>query len=185
MAFVFGISFLLYLCHIWGGKTLKDCNLRSLVWWRFSDDVFFSWLYGNKRSLTFFEYVDSYHQTTKYTLDWSTHEVSYLDVRVKLEVGKTNTDVYSKITDTHQYLDFKSCHPKHVKRGIPYRKALRLRRTRNLEEVYDNRLDDLQGYHLKRRFRKRNVDSQFVWARRKSILGQGKGKKRKDLDRSL
>ena len=31
----------------------------------------------------------------------------------------------SKPTDTHQYFDFKSCHPRHVKEAIPYGQALR------------------------------------------------------------
>ena len=38
--------------------------------------------------------------------------------------------MYSKPTDTHQYLDFRSCHPKHV-----YRSDLRMSRTFKLEET--------------------------------------------------
>ena len=52
-------------------------------------------------------------------------EISYLDVMVKLEGNKIITDVYSKLADTHQYLDFKSCHSKHAIKGKPYRQALR------------------------------------------------------------
>ena len=83
------------------------------------DDVSFIWLYGKERLLVFFDYVNSYHQTIKYTWESSTSEVSYLDVKAKLKGGKINTDVYSKPTDTHQYLDFKCCHPKCVKEGTP------------------------------------------------------------------
>ena len=54
--------------------------------------------------------------------------MSYLDVKFKLKGGKINTDVFSKPMDTHQYLDFKCCHPKCVKEGIPYGQALRLKR---------------------------------------------------------
>ena len=57
--------------------------------------------------------------------------MSYLYVRVELESGKLQTDVYSKPTDTHQYLDFKSCHPAHVKKAIPYDQALRLKQVCN------------------------------------------------------
>ena len=67
--------------------------------------------------------------------------------------------MFSKPTDTHQYLDFKCCHPKCVKEGIPYGQTLRLKRICNSEEVLDNRLNELHGYLLKRGFRKRNVDS--------------------------
>jgi hypothetical protein len=37
-------------------------------------------------------------------------------------------DLYSKPTDTHQYLHSSSCHPRHCKTGIAYSQALRLRR---------------------------------------------------------
>ena len=123
------------------------------------DDVFFIWLYGKARLLAFFDYVNSYHQTIKYTWEWSKSEVSYLDVKFKLKGRKINTDVYSKPTDTHQYLDFKCCHPKCVKEGIPYGQALRLKRICNSEEVLDNRLNEVRGFLLKRGFRKRNMDS--------------------------
>ena len=76
--------------------------------------------------LKFFEYVNSYHQTIKYTWEWSISKVSYLDVKVKLKREKINTDVYSKPTDTYQYMDFKSCHPRCMKEGISCRQVLRL-----------------------------------------------------------
>ena len=63
----------------------------------------------------------------------------YLDVMVKLEGNKIITDVYSKPTDTHQYLDFKLCLPKHVKKGIPYGQALRYRRTCSSDEIFEER----------------------------------------------
>ena len=73
-----------------------------------------------------------------------------------------------------------------MKEGILYGQALRLRRICNSEEVLDNRLNELHGYLLKRGFRERNVYSQFVRARgksRESLLVQGRGQKRMDLDR--
>ena len=39
-----------------------------------------------------------------------------------------------------KYLDYRSCHPKHVKMGIPYGQALRLRRICELDEVFEERL---------------------------------------------
>ena len=62
------------------------------------------------------------------------------------------TDVYSKPTDAHHYLDHRSCHPNHVKKGIPYGQALRLRRICDSDEVFDKRLKDLKGHLVKRGF---------------------------------
>jgi hypothetical protein len=51
--------------------------------------------------------------------------------------------VYSKPTDAHQNLNFKSCHPPHVKRGIPYGQALRLKRICHSDKVFESRLQEL------------------------------------------
>ena len=78
------------------------------------------------------------------------------------------TDVYSKPTDAHQYLDHRSCHPNHVKKGIPYGQALRLRRICDSDEVFDKRLKDLKGHLVKREFEGKFVDSQFIRAKSKN-----------------
>ena len=46
----------------------------------------------------------------------------------------------------NQYLNYKSCHPPHVKRGIPYGQALRFKRICDSDEVFERRLDDLRGF---------------------------------------
>jgi hypothetical protein len=101
-------------------KMLAGYHLSPSVWFRFLDDIFFICLHGKESLLEFLNYINNYHETIKYTWEYSERGVSYLDVRVELESGKLQTDVYSKPTDTHQYLDFKSCHPAHVKKAIPY-----------------------------------------------------------------
>ena len=67
----------------------------------------------------------------------SKEKISYLDVMVSLEDGKLSTDVYHKPTDAHQYLNFRSCHPPHVKKGIPYGQALRLKRICDSEDKFE------------------------------------------------
>ena len=83
----------------------------------------------------FFDFVNSNDKTIKYTWQWSKTEISFLDVLVSLKEGKICTDVYCKPTDTHQYLDIRSRHPKHVKCGIPYGQALCYRRICNSDDV--------------------------------------------------
>ena len=118
------------------------------------DDIFFIWLHGEERLFEFFEYVNNYHDTIKYTWEWSERESSYIDVLVMLKNNRISTDVYSKQTDTHQYLDSRSCHPTHVKRRIPCGQALRMRRICNSDEVFKERLKELEGNLVKRGFKK-------------------------------
>ena len=65
--------------------------------------------------------------------------------------------MYSKPTDTHQYLDFGSCHPPHVKRGYPYGQCLRLKIICSSDEVFERRLRGLKGF-----FSRKAVDHDFI-----------------------
>lgn len=69
--------------------------------------------------------------------------------------------VYSKPVDAHQYLNFRSCHPPHVKRGIPYSQALRLKRICSNENQLRERLGDLKGFLVKRGYKEDFVENQF------------------------
>ena len=92
---------------------------------------------GKEALLEFLDYVNSYHKTIKYTWEWSKEKLSYLDVLVSIKDNRISTDVYCKPTDTHQYLDSKSCHPSHVKKGIPYGQAPKfsIKDLRNLKVI--------------------------------------------------
>ena len=80
---------------------------------------------------------------------------------LKLMHGAFHTDVYSKSTDAHQYLNFKSCHPPHVKKAIPYSQGLRLKRVCNSENAFEKRLEELKGFLVKRGYCSDYVDNQF------------------------
>ena len=58
--------------------------------------------------------------------------------------------MYSKDTDTDQYWDNRSYHPTHVKKGKPFGQALRLRRICESNPTFNERLDELRDYFLKR-----------------------------------
>ncbi|VDI10661.1 Hypothetical predicted protein [Mytilus galloprovincialis] len=68
---------------------------------------------------------------------------------IKEEEEEIITDLYCKPTDTHQYLDFRSCHPSHTKRNIPFNLARRICTIVINLELRDKRLQELKNY-LKR-----------------------------------
>ena len=153
---------------------LRECHSKPWVWWRFFNDIFFVWLHGKESLFAFFEYVNAYHESIKYTWEWSENKVSYLNVLVKVEGKKIATYVFCKPTDTRQYLDNRSCHPRHVKHGIPYGQALRIRRICNSDEVFERRLSELSEDFVKRGFKRNVNDFQFRRAKersRDSLLG--------------
>ena len=62
----------------------------------------------------------------KFTIEYNPKELSFLDVLVYFKDGKIMTDIYHKPTDSKQYLDFFSCHPRHIKTNIPFNLARRV-----------------------------------------------------------
>ena len=55
----------------------------------------------------------------KFTMEKHTDKLPFLDIMVmKNENGTISTDY--KTTNTHRYLDFRSCHKHHVKINVPF-----------------------------------------------------------------
>jgi hypothetical protein len=84
-----------------------------------------------------------------------------MDWLVELDNGAFCTDVYSRTIDAHQYLNFKSCHPPHVKRGNPSGQALRLKRVCHSDKIFESRLQELKGFLVKMGYNSEFVKSQF------------------------
>ena len=80
-------------------------------------------------------------------------------------MGEFSTDVYSRLTDAHQYLNFGSCHLLHVKRGIPYGQGLQLKRICSSEEAFERRLGDLKGFLGERGYDHDFINTQFLQVR--------------------
>ena len=55
-------------------------------------------------------------------------------------------DLYSKPMDTHQFLEFSSCHPFHTKRSIPYCQTLHLRKICSDDKDFYQGVKELKGY---------------------------------------
>ena len=93
---------------------------------RFLDDVFLIW---NKSLISTEEIVDfmnALHSKLKFTHETSDTSLPFLDVLIIIENGRIITDIYHKPTDTKQYLDYKSCHPRSTKNNVPYCLARRI-----------------------------------------------------------
>ena len=106
-------------------QAINDHHLKPLVWWRFIDDVFLLWTHGEDHLMKFVDHLNNFHSTIKFTTSFSTQHVVFLDTTVSLVGNRIETDLYTKPTDKHQYLDPDSCHPSHCKTSIPFSQALR------------------------------------------------------------
>ena len=66
-------------------------------------------------------------------------------------------DIFSKPTDTHQYLMAFSCHPGHTKRNIAYSQALRICRIFSNMNLAKMRCAQLEQYLIRRGHSKRHT----------------------------
>ncbi|PIK49356.1 hypothetical protein BSL78_13779 [Apostichopus japonicus] len=141
------MSFLLaclYLQSSLEERMLSTATCRPLIRWRYFDDIFFVWTSDEDSLLTFINHINSFHSTIKFTSDYSHQQVNFLDVTVRKEHGSLSTDLYTKPTDTHQYL-LLSC-PRHCKSGIAYSQALRLRRICSNNSSFIRHTDALEKH---------------------------------------
>ena len=65
------------------------------------------------------------------------------------------------VIEPHQYLNFKSCHPPHVKKAILHSQALRLKRICDSEDVYKTRVEELKSFLMKMGYKRGFVDEQM------------------------
>ena len=98
-------------------KLLKGFDEKPRVFFRFIDDCFFIWDHGEQKLNEWIDYLNSSHDSIKFTMEKSTNEINFLDTRVlRGENNKLYTDLYRKKTDTNSYLHYESAHPPHCKK---------------------------------------------------------------------
>ena len=76
----------------------------------------------------FVEYLNQVHSSFKFTEEFSSIEINFLDVTTFRKGQEILSKLYCKPTDSHSYLEFISCYPPHNKTSIPYSQFLRIRR---------------------------------------------------------
>ena len=91
-------------------------------------DVFFIWTEGENKLESFLQRLNTSHPNLKFTHEKSKTSINFLDVVVRINGDKFETDLYSKPTDCHQFLEFNSAHPIHIKKSIVYSQGLRIKR---------------------------------------------------------
>ena len=95
---------------------------QLLLWKQFIDDIFAIWQYGRDELDIFIQHLNSRMDSMKFVADISEGNVHFLDVDVFLDTdsNQIKTTLYTKPTDSHNYINYQSCHQKSCKNGIPY-----------------------------------------------------------------
>ena len=109
-------------------ELLKNTKLKPRIWQRFIDDVFIVWTHGKETLEEFLIYINQAHETIKFTAEYSTQEVPFLDTLVYKLNDRLATKVYHKKTDDKMYLHYSSAHPRSQKDAVPYSLFIRCKR---------------------------------------------------------
>ena len=122
---------------------------------------------GTKEQLdNFNKDLNEKHPTIKFEFEISQKQVNCLDKTVYIAANKEiKTKLYTKETDTHNYLHRKSVHPEKLKKTIPYGQALRIRRICTTEEDFDSGCKDLSNDFLKRGYTQDEVSTHIQKAK--------------------
>ena len=83
---------------------------KPLFYERFIDDVFGVWVYGVEAFLEFFQHANSAHPNIRFTYTFG-KMVDYFDATLRINGQSITSDLFTKPTDTHQYLLPSSDHP--------------------------------------------------------------------------
>ena len=88
-------------------------------WKRYLDDGQIFWKKSFGPIEKFVEILNSLNESIHFTYDVSNEGLSFLNVFLYIENNQILTDIFYKSTDSHDYLPFNSCHPRHIKVNIP------------------------------------------------------------------
>ena len=103
-------------------------HTQPLLWKRYIDDIFMLWQHDVQELQNFIDHLNQSVPSINFETHISDSEISFLDVKVRIQNNTISTSLFTKETDTLSYLDYSSCHPVSCKKSIPYSQFLRLRR---------------------------------------------------------
>jgi hypothetical protein len=155
-------------------------KFQPLIWLRYLDDCFCIWQHGETELNKFYEHLNSCNTNIKFTMETSREEIPFLDIKVKLNNKRLETDLYCKPTDSHSYLHYSSAHPKACRDSIPYSQFLRIRKICTKLEDFDRHAIEFAKHFRRRNYPNDLLERAVIKARRLDRDDLLKTKKPKD-----
>ena len=102
--------------------------------------------------------LNSLHPKLTFTHETSDTSLPFLDILVMKRDNMIVTDIYYKPTDTKQYLNYKSCHPRSTKNNVPFNLARRICTIVSDKSLQKKRLSELKVTLLTRDYPEGVID---------------------------
>ena len=133
-------------------------DTKPWVWLRYIDDIFFIWTEGENKLKSFLQCLNTFHPNLNFTYEKSNTSINFLDVVFKINNDKFEINLYSKPTHCHQFLEFNSAHPIHIKKSIGYSQVSQLCST---SLAFEKHLESIRSWFGKWGYPKKLVDNQL------------------------
>lgn len=138
-------------------KLFSSEEPHLLLWHRYIDDAFFLWK-GDEGSLcTFMTTLNTNNWGIKFTYEYSTTPVNFLDLVIFKEQGVLLTKTFFKSTDRNGYIPMDSGHHPNWLKAIPQGQFQRIRR--NCSRIQDF---ESQANGFKNRFLEKGIQTTTV-----------------------
>ena len=72
-------NYAIIFMHTVEQEILRNSKLKPRIWHCFIDDVFITWTHGKEKREEFLDYINQVHETIKFTAEYSTTKVAFLD----------------------------------------------------------------------------------------------------------
>ena len=139
------------------------------LWKRFIDDVLMLFEGSKEDCDAFVSWLNSlYPGVIKFKHEFSTDGVEFLDLKIILEGGKIQTNLYIKPSNLQLYLDYFSNHPQPCKEGLVYGQALRILERCSKKEWGEEHLENLRQKLKNRNYPEKLINESFSKAKLKS-----------------
>ena len=143
-------------------------------WARFRDDIFCIWNGSEEELLSFNSWLNILHPRLKFTKEYNTSSIVFLDLSLTISGTQVITGMYSKPSDTHAYLMPTSCHPSHICKNIPRGVMKRVKRNCSSDTICNKGYSEFKQQLIRRGYNSTMVDEAIDQARstpRESLLG--------------
>ena len=158
--------------------------LKLVMWWkRYIDDIIMLFKGTKEQCEVFVNWLNSLIPgIIKFKFEYSKTQVEFLDLSLRIENGRIETNLYVKPTNMQLFLDYYSNHPQHCKEGIIYSQALRIIERCTKPEDMEANLAILKEKLLDRNFPIGLIESKFQKAKSqdRSVILKRKAKFQSD-----
>lgn len=94
---------------------------------RYRDDVFIYLPDYLGQPAKILNYLNNMHPNLNFTMNQSRNKIEFLSILIYKSGNNWSTDIHYKLTNSHSYLEYNSCHPHSTKAAIPYNLANRIK----------------------------------------------------------